>query len=141
MRISIQSINYTPKLKRYLYRPHPRNASCSHAFKELNIQVCRPVFVPTLLYSADTWVLHQKQIRLPERFYQRCLRSILGIKWEKKTTKKQHVSSEEVLNRASLPSIQSILLPMQLRWAGNVARMKKIYMPKQSSSAKSKKEA
>ena len=61
---------------------------CLSPHLSTKIQVCRPVFVPTLLYSADTWVLHQKQIRLPERFYQRCLRSILGIKWEKKTKKK-----------------------------------------------------
>ena len=101
------------------------------------IQVYRPVFVPTLMYSSDTWVLYWKQIRLPERF----LSTLLALHPWHQMGKKKHVSSEEVLNRASLPSIQSILLPMQLRWAGNVARMKKIYMPKQSSSARSKKEA
>ena len=68
------------------------------------IQVYSAVVVPTLLYSAETWVRHQKQIRLLERFHQRCLRSILGIKWQ------DHVSNEEVLKRASLPSIESIVL-------------------------------
>ena len=56
-------------------------------------------------------VLCRKQIRLLERFHQRCLRSILGIKWQ------DHVSNEEVLKRASLPGIKSILPQMQLRWA------------------------
>ena len=53
----------------------------------------------TLLYGAETWVLYRKQIRLQERFHQRCLRSILGIKWQ------DHMLNEEVLKRASLPSI------------------------------------
>ena len=45
------------------------------------------------------------------------MRSILGIKWQ------DHVSNEEVLKRDSLPSIESILLQVQLRWAGHVTRM------------------
>ena len=82
------------------------------------------VVVPTLLYGAETWVLYQKQIKLLGRFHQCCLRSILGIKWQ------DHVSNEEVLKRASLPSIESILLQVQLRWAGHVTRMEDVLMPK-----------
>ena len=66
------------------------------------IQVYRAVVVTTLLYGAETWVLYRKQIGLLERFHQRCLRSILGIKWQ------DHMSNEEVLKTASLPSIESI---------------------------------
>ena len=50
------------------------------------------------------------------------MRSILGIKWQ------DHVS-DEVLKRASLPSIESILLQVQLRWAGHVTRMEGVRMP------------
>ena len=42
------------------------------------------------------------------------------------------VSNEQVLKTASLPSIQSILLPVQLRWAGHVTRMEDVCMPKSS---------
>ena len=73
------------------------------------LQVYRGIVVSTLLYGAETWVLYRKQIRLLERFRQRYLCSILGIKWQ------DHVLNEEVLKRASLPSIQSILLQVQLR--------------------------
>ena len=82
------------------------------------------VVVPTLLYGAETWVLYQKQIRLLEQFQQCCLHSIHGIKWQ------DHVSNEEVLKRASLPSIESILLEVQLCQAGQVTRMEDVCMPK-----------
>ena len=48
----------------------------------------------------------------------------LGIKW------KDHVSNEEVLKRASLPSTESILLQVQLLWAGHVTGIEEVRMPK-----------
>ena len=88
------------------------------------IQVYRAVVVPTPQLGAETWVVYRKQIRLLERFYQRCLRSILGTKWQ------DYVSNEQTLKRASLPRIESVLLQVQLRWAGNVTRMEDVRMPK-----------
>ena len=63
------------------------------------------------------------------------MRSILGIKWQ------DHVSNEEVLKRASLPSIESILLQVKLRWASHVTRMEDVRRRMQSSSASPKKES
>ena len=40
------------------------------------------------------------------------------------------MSNEEVIKSASLPSIVSILLQVQLRWAGHVTRMEDVRMPK-----------
>ena len=88
------------------------------------IQVYHAVVVPTLLYGCATWVLYRKQIRLLERFHQRCLHSIMGIKWQ------EYVINKEVLKRASLPSLECTLLQQQLRWAGHVARMEDSRMPK-----------
>ena len=97
----------------------------SHSLRlSTKLQVYRAVIVPTVLYCAETWVLYRRQIRLLERFHQRCLRSILGIKWQ------DHVSNEEVLKTASLPCMESILLQVQLRWAGHVTRMEDARMPK-----------
>ena len=61
-------------------------------------------------------VLYRKQIRLFERFQQCCLHFILGIEWQ------DFVSNEEVLKRVTLSSTESILLQMQLRWAGHITR-------------------
>ena len=80
----------------------------------MKIQVYKAVIVPTLLYGAETWVLYRKQTRLLEWFHQHCLHSILGIKWQ------DHVLNKEVLRRASLPSIESILLQVQLCWASYI---------------------
>ena len=40
------------------------------------------------------------------------------------------MSNKEVLKRASLPSIESILHQVQLHWAGHVTRMEDVRMPK-----------
>ena len=108
----------------------------SHSLRlSTKIQVYRAVVVPNLLYGAETRVSHRKQIRLLERCHQHCLRSILGNKWQ------DHVSNEEVLKRASLPSIQSILLQVQLHWAGHVTRTEDVRMPKAVFFTNSKNES
>ena len=57
-------------------------------------------------------------------FTNTALRSILGNKWQ------DYVSNEEVIKRASLPSIESILLQVQMRLAGHVTRMEDVRIPK-----------
>ncbi|RXN24108.1 RNA-directed DNA polymerase from mobile element jockey-like protein [Labeo rohita] len=43
------------------------------------ISVYRAAVLTTLLYGSKSWVLYRSQLRLLERFHQRCLRTILGI--------------------------------------------------------------
>ena len=49
---------------------------------------------------------------------------MLGIKWQDK------IPDTEVLARAGLPSIHTLLIKAQLRWAGHVARMSDNRLPK-----------
>ena len=96
----------------------------SHLFLlSSKLQVYRAIVIPTLLCSAETWVFYLKQIRLLEQFHQHCLCSILFINGKT-------VSNKEVLKRAGLPSIMSIMLQVQLSWAGHITRIEDICMPK-----------
>jgi len=97
----------------------------NHSLRRLTkTKVYRAVVIPTLLYGCESWTLYRKQIKRLEQFHQRCLRSILNIKWQ------DYVTNEEVLERSELPRMESILLRQQLRWAGHVARMEDTRIPK-----------
>ena len=88
------------------------------------ILVYRAAVVTTLLYGSEAWVLYRKQVQLLERFHQRCLRSIMGIKWQ------DLVTNNKVLERVNMPSIEAMLMTRQLRWAGHLSRMEDSRMPK-----------
>ncbi|KAL0167122.1 hypothetical protein M9458_038966, partial [Cirrhinus mrigala] len=88
------------------------------------ISVYRAIVLTTLLYGSESWVLYRSQLRLLERFHQRCLRTILGIHWS------DYVTNVEVLEQAETVSIEALLLRTQLRWAGHVSRMEDYRLPK-----------
>ena len=104
----------------------------SHSLRlSTKIQVYRAIVVPTFLYGAETWVLYRKQIRLLERFHRRCLRSILGIRWQ------DYVLNDEVFRRANLHLASGA---SALGWPRN-RDGRRTHAQKQSSSASSKKES
>ena len=79
----------------------------------------------TLLYRSETWTLYTRQDKRLNTFHLRCLRKILGIKWSDK------VSNVNVLDKANLKSMTSILSMRRLRWLGHVKRMDDNRIPKQ----------
>ena len=79
----------------------------------------------TLLYGCESWTVYSRHARKLNHFHTVCLRRILGIKWQ------DRVPDTEVLEKAGLPSIFTILAQTQLRWAGHVARMEDHRLPKQ----------
>ena len=115
-RIAKASISFG-RLKKRVWQKHSLRLSTK-------IQVYRAAVLTTLLYGAETWVLYRKQVKLLERFHQRCLRSIMGIKWQ------DFITKEEVLERADTTSVEAMLMLRQLRWAGHVTRMDSSRMPK-----------
>ena len=81
------------------------------------LKVYQAVVIPTLLYGVETWTLYKRHVRLLGRFHQRCLCTILNIKWQ------DYVSNVEVLAKAHMPSIETIVLKHHLRRAGHVSWM------------------
>ena len=59
-----------------------------------------------------------------DQFHLRCLRKIMRISWE------DRVSNTEVLRRAGMPGIETVILKAQLRWVGHVVRMDNNRLPK-----------
>ena len=78
----------------------------------------------TLLYGSETWTTYAGQERRLNTFYQRSIRRILGISWQDKVT------NTDVLFRAGLPSMYTLLRQRRLRWLGNVRRMEDGRIPK-----------
>ena len=78
----------------------------------------------TLLYGSETWTTYARQERRLNAFHLRNLRRILGISWQDKVT------NAEVLSRADLPSMYTLLRQRRLRWLGHVHRMEASRIPK-----------
>ena len=83
-------------------------------------------FYPTLLYGCETWTTWQRHIKKLNYFHATCLKKILSIKWQK------DIPGTEVLTRAFLPSIFTILIQSRLRWASHVICTKNHRLPKKT---------
>ena len=74
-------------------------------------------FVSTLLYGSEAWTTYSKQEQKLNSFHPRSLRRILGISWGDK------VPNTEVLDRAGVPTMYTLLRQRRMRWIGRVRRM------------------
>ena len=73
--------------------------------------------ISTLLYGSETWTTYAGQERRLNSFHLRSIRRILGISWQDKVT------NTDVLSRAGLPTMYTLLRQRRLRWLGHVRRM------------------
>ncbi|XP_053863859.1 LOW QUALITY PROTEIN: uncharacterized protein LOC128825397 [Malaclemys terrapin pileata] len=89
------------------------------------LKVYRAVVLPTLLYACETWTVYRSHARRLNHFHISCLRKLLKIRWQDK------VPDTDVLTRASLPSVHTLLMRAQTRWAGHGVRMSDEFIPKQ----------
>ena len=84
---------------------------------DTKLKVYRAVVLSSLLYGCETWTVYRRILKQLERFHQRALRSILGIRWQDRAT------NTEVFKRTNCISIEAMLLKSCLRWTGHVIRM------------------
>lgn len=86
--------------------------------------VYKACVISTLLYGSESWTTYAYQERKLHVFHLRCLRRVLGITWQDKVTNNQ------VLDRAGIPSMYTLLHQRRLRWLGHVRRMEDGRIPK-----------
>jgi hypothetical protein len=91
---------------------------------QTKIAVYRACILSILLYGCQTWNTYKKHVDRLERFNARCLRRLLGITWQ------EMVPRTEVLNRAGLPYISTMITRARLKWLGHVRRMPDHRYPK-----------
>ena len=84
---------------------------------DTKLKVYRSVVLPTLLYASETWTVYQRHAKRLNHFHTSCLRKLLKIKWQ------DRIPDTEVLKRAGMQSIHTLLKLAQLRWTGHVTRM------------------
>ena len=84
---------------------------------DAKLKVYRSVVLPTLLYACETWTVYQRHAKRLNHFHTSCLRKLLKIKWQ------DRIPDTEVLKRAGMQSIYTLLKLAQLRWTGHVTRM------------------
>ena len=87
-------------------------------------QVYKACVVSTLLYGSESWTTRAKQEHKLNAFHMRSLRRILGITWQ------DRVTNADVLRRANVLSMYSLLKQRRLRWLGHVVRMEDGKIPK-----------
>jgi hypothetical protein len=87
------------------------------------LAVYQAVVVSTLLYGCETWTLYSRHTKLLEQFHIGKLRRLLRIRWQ------DRVSNDDVLQRANIQSMESIIMRHRLRWLGHVQRMPVDRMP------------
>lgn len=92
---------------------------------QTKLKVYKAVIIPTLLYGSESWTVYSRHANKLNHFHTVKLRKLMNIKWY------DHIPDSEVLTKANLPSIHSLLHKSQLRWAGHVVRMSDNRLPKQ----------
>ncbi|KAF6028629.1 hypothetical protein EB796_013065 [Bugula neritina] len=95
-------------------------------YRQTKLKVYKAIVLPTLLYASETWVTYSHNLLSLEKFHNRSLRRILGVKWQDRQT------TNSVLDKAQTTSITTMIVKRQLKWSGHVVRMDDNRLPKRS---------
>ena len=91
---------------------------------DTKLKVYKAVVLPTLLYACETLTVYQRHAKRLNHFHTSCLRKLLKIKWQ------DRITDTEVLKRAGMQSVHTILKLAQLRWTGHDTTMPGEHLPK-----------
>ena len=93
--------------------------------QDTTLKVCVAVVLTVLIYACESWTVYSRHAIKLNHFHTKCLQIMLSINWQ------DMVPDTEVLTRACIPSIHTLLQKAQVRWAGHVTRMPDDRLPKQ----------
>ena len=91
---------------------------------DTKLKIYRTVVLPTLLYACETWTVYQRHAKQMNHFHTSCLRKLLKIK------RQDRIPDTEILKRAGMQSVHTLLKLAQLSWTGHVIRMPDESLPK-----------
>ena len=91
---------------------------------DTKLKVYKAVVLPTLLYACETWTVNQRHAKKLNHFHLSCPRKRLKIMCQDKTP------DTEVLKKAKMQSVHTLLKLAQLRWTGHVTIMPDEGLPK-----------
>ena len=91
---------------------------------DTKLKVYRSVVLTTLLYACETWTVYQRHAKRLNHFHTSCISRPLKIKWQ------DRIPDTEVLTRAGMQSIHTLLKLAQLRWTCHVTRISGERLPK-----------
>ena len=91
---------------------------------DTKLKVYKAVVLPTLLYACETWTVYQRHAKKLNHFHLSCLRKLLKIRLQDK------IPDTEVLKKAKMQSVHTLLKLAPLRWTGHVTRMPDERLPK-----------
>ena len=74
-----------------------------HVSPRTKVKVYKAFVITSFLYGCQSWCTYKHYEKKLEAFHQKCLRKILGIKWQ------QNVTNNVVLERAGIPKMESVL--------------------------------
>jgi hypothetical protein len=80
------------------------------------LRIFRACVLPVLLYGSETWARTIKQEQRITTFYNKCLRTIIGVNIG------DRMFNETLLDITGQPSIENIMRRNRLRWFGHVNR-------------------
>ena len=93
---------------------------------DTKLKVYKAVVLRTLLYACEMWTVYQRHAKRLNHFHTNCLRKLLKIKWQ------DRIPDTEVLKRAGMQSVHTLLKLAHVRWTGHVTRMHEECMPKKN---------
>ena len=93
---------------------------CRYLCRRTKIRIFKSLVIPVLLYGCETWTLNSDLKRRIDAFGNKCLRRIMGYRWN------DYVSNQRLLHETNSRPITSIICQRQLQLFGHVARFPEV---------------